>query len=275
MVTELPWKIVPKCWGCYEFDHLSDRAPLWMTQPYPVLMLSLAGEGILYRKEEPHENPVGPDFGRLYYLRAQSIRYVRGKECAPIHMIAFAFELEFENGPNFFDFYQLPLMFPPENEAVLCRELLAYNQIKAEDTVKGRFERQRILQVIVGRLLESALFRRDVALPQDQPRCTAAIKYLNVHYNEPLDIDHLAKLCAMSRPNFFRLFRREMGRTTQEFLCRKRLQEAQKLLLFSDLDIAEIAKQCGWRDPFHFSRLFHRETGGSPSAFRAAARRLE
>ena len=60
--------------------------------------------------------------------------------------------------------------------------------------------------------------------------------------------------------------------TAQEFQCRKRLQEAQKLLLTTELPVAEVARRTGWNDPFHFSRLFTRLTGRSPSAFRADCR---
>jgi AraC-like DNA-binding protein len=45
--------------------------------------------------------------------------------------------------------------------------------------------------------------------------------------------------------------------------------EARRLLLYSDLTVAQIADRLGFGDPAYFSRFFRREAGTAPTAFRA------
>lgn len=272
MACELKWNIIPYLIGCYEFDHPVDHPPLWMSQPYQILMLAFSGRGILHCREVPEVYPVDPETGSLYYLHAGLVRYVEVIGQEPLHLIAFAFDIEFENGLNFFDYYTLNARLPVAEQIAVGREIREINRIKNVDAPFERFERHRRMFVIAGRLLGLAEFRPGVQLPGSELRCAPAVHYLNNHFTEPLNIDLLAGLCAVSRPHFFRLFRKELGVSAQEFQCRKRLREAQSLLLSTDLSVAEVAWKTGWNDPFHFSRLFAHRTGRSPSAFRSSRR---
>src|SRR5262245_25887872 len=68
-------------------------------------------------------------------------------------------------------------------------------------------------------------------------------------------------------------------------LCRTRLRqtasarihgrlalEARRLLLYTDLTVAEVADRLGFADPAYFSRFFRREVGSPPAAYRALKR---
>ena len=66
-----------------------------------------------------------------------------------------------------------------------------------------------------------------------------------------------------------RLFREEMHTTPGRFLTDLRLQRAADLLL-SDGErtaVSEIARQCGFRDPLYFSRMFKKRYQASPSRY--------
>lgn len=52
------------------------------------------------------------------------------------------------------------------------------------------------------------------------------------------------------------------------WLRARRVLEAQRLLLYTDLTAAEIGHRLGFDDPSYFSRFFRRETGRSPTVFR-------
>ena len=50
----------------------------------------------------------------------------------------------------------------------------------------------------------------------------------------------------------------------------RRLEQAHDLLSRSNgVDVAEVALECGFGDPAHFSRLFHRTYGVPPTRFRS------
>ena len=54
----------------------------------------------------------------------------------------------------------------------------------------------------------------------------------------------------------------------QEYMISLRLREATKLLLDSDLSVAEIGMKVGWDNPFYFSKVFKTVIGVSPLHYR-------
>jgi AraC family transcriptional activator of pobA len=55
-----------------------------------------------------------------------------------------------------------------------------------------------------------------------------------------------------------------------QMLDDRALLEARRLLLYSQLSVADIAYAVGFDDPAYFSRFFARHVGQPPSAYRAA-----
>ena len=82
----------------------------------------------------------------------------------------------------------------------------------------------------------------------------------------------LAKRCGMSRQSFYSKFKQATGMAPLEYIRRKRLREAELLLLDGDAGIGEIAEKLRFSDQFHFSHLFKKVYGMSPLSFRKAGR---
>lgn len=59
------------------------------------------------------------------------------------------------------------------------------------------------------------------------------------------------------------------GRSPAQILDDRAMLEARRMLLYSNLTIAEVAFTLGFGDPAYFSRFFSRQTGVPPSAYRA------
>lgn len=57
-----------------------------------------------------------------------------------------------------------------------------------------------------------------------------------------------------------------------QVLLNRRLIEARRLLLYSDLSVSDCCHQTGFDDPAYFSRLFRRHVGQSPREFRMGRR---
>ncbi len=274
MADASSWTITPHLIGSYEFDHPADHPRIWMTQPFQVLMLTLSGRGILHRRDEsPWRFPVDTGEGSLYFLHDNLIRYVEVADNRPMHMIAFSFDIEFANGLGFFEYHTYPWEFTFEDKAVLTRTILEVNRLKGETSLSACIERERLMHVLSGRLLQNVERKAGIRLPEHTLRCAPAVDYLNKHFTEEFDIDRLVSLSAVSKPHFFRLFRQEFNMTPQEYQLKRRLREAEKLLHLTELPVKEVARLAGWNDPFHFSRLFTRRHGVSPRDFRNSLRR--
>ena len=96
----------------------------------------------------------------------------------------------------------------------------------------------------------------------------AAMAYIHDHATEPLSRRDIAQHIGITEDHLTFCFRQELGTTPIEYLQRYRINQAKRLLKGSRQTITEIALNVGFSDASYFSRIFRRETGMSPEAFR-------
>lgn len=104
-------------------------------------------------------------------------------------------------------------------------------------------------------------------LPMRMARVTL---WIERHLHEPIGIDQIAERCGVSNRSLGRLFQEVFDTTPKAFLSRQRLRRAADLLRGSDLNITEIARQCGFADNNYFSRVFRKQYGRAPREYRRA-----
>ena len=86
---------------------------------------------------------------------------------------------------------------------------------------------------------------------------------------KPLRIEDLARVSGLSRAHFSRVFSATEGMPPAEFVLRKRLQRAAKLLAQgANLSVKEISLMSGFEEPNYFAKVFRRYFGASPTEFR-------
>jgi len=101
-----------------------------------------------------------------------------------------------------------------------------------------------------------------------QAQVQQGVRYLTAHYAEPVSLLELAEQVSLHPSAFCRRFRALVGMPPMKYLEQLRMAEAERLLLNTDLHVQEIARRVGYPDPYHFSRVFRRSKGHSPSAYR-------
>jgi AraC family transcriptional regulator len=84
----------------------------------------------------------------------------------------------------------------------------------------------------------------------------------SAHYNAR----ELARLCDLSLRQLQRRFRREFGRSPQDWLNEKRLLAARTRLLCGE-PVKRVALELGFKQPSHFCREFKRMNHMTPSEF--------
>lgn len=140
----------------------------------------------------------------------------------------------------------------------------------------SRLMSPRIASRCTGLLLEHA------GLSVDTPQLMTS---LDVFQRDPLllKVDHwleknlsrgptiakLARSLGVSPRTLHRLTRREVSLSPVEFLLRRRIETACRLLERSPKSIYEVARNVGYSDGSVFSRAFRRRMGLSPNAYRA------
>ncbi|OBR67596.1 hypothetical protein A7K91_22190 [Paenibacillus oryzae] len=105
---------------------------------------------------------------------------------------------------------------------------------------------------------------------------TSLLKTLRERFCEPITIGEAAGMVNLSPNHFCKLFKKVTGKTFIDYLHTLRVQEAERLLLESDLPVTEIAERVGFSTITYFGRVFRKIRSQSPSSIRrdrAEARR--
>lgn len=89
---------------------------------------------------------------------------------------------------------------------------------------------------------------------------------------EPLTLAALPELCGYSREHIARSFRRYLNTSPSAYLNGRRLVRAALLLRNSSREIMEICYALGFNSPSYFYRLFVRQYGVAPKAYRVMGR---
>lgn len=97
------------------------------------------------------------------------------------------------------------------------------------------------------------------------------IDYFETHYSEKISLDQIAENMYLSSFYISKIFKSETGDTPIRHLIDIRLDRAKKLLESgTEGSIQEVASMVGYDDAYHFSKLFKKKYGISPSQVRRA-----
>ena len=100
------------------------------------------------------------------------------------------------------------------------------------------------------------------------------LAFIERHCLEPIGLREVALAMHRSPSHLTTIVRRTTGKTVQRWILAGRLAEAERRLLHTDERIDVLAERVGYRDATHFIRMFRRERGITPAAFRAQRLRL-
>lgn len=103
-----------------------------------------------------------------------------------------------------------------------------------------------------------------------------ALGYLAEHYADPdLSLEAVARHVHLNSAYLSGSFKKDTGRNLKRVIIDVRMEKAAALLLDTSLSVTNIAARTGYRNANYFSKLFHKETGFTPHAYRAAGGKAE
>lgn len=112
---------------------------------------------------------------------------------------------------------------------------------------------------------------RDVSLSQiDSERLGTARAIIDAQWSEKLTLGAIARQCGLNRTKLSRGFRELYRCSVGEALADRRLAEARRQLLATDLPVSVIGYRTGYSNNASFSRAFGRRFGQSPSELRSS-----
>ncbi len=87
------------------------------------------------------------------------------------------------------------------------------------------------------------------------------------NFAEPLDLDQLAAVAALSKYHFHRLFAATYGLTPAAYVSERRIERSQDLLRSTNLTVTEVCFAVGFSSLGSFSSRFRQIVGETPSEF--------
>ena len=100
-----------------------------------------------------------------------------------------------------------------------------------------------------------------------------AIDFMRENLEESIDLPAIAAVTGLSSSHFARQFRTATGVAPHQYLMRLRIDRARRLLGETHTHLVDIAFACGFANQEHLSRVFKRECGMAPAAYRRTLRR--
>ena len=146
-----------------------------------------------------------------------------------------------------------------------CREIL--------DGILEEFATRRILyRETVGVLLKGLLVQllrcSAVTASQSTRAVETILDHIHAHYDQPMSNALFSQLTGYHEYYLNRLFSKYTGSTIHQYILDVRISHAKKILLNTDLPLAEVAEQVGFNSNTYFSSYFRQVTGRSPAQFR-------
>ncbi|HWH72009.1 MAG TPA: AraC family transcriptional regulator, partial [Candidatus Sulfotelmatobacter sp.] len=155
------------------------------------------------------------------------------------------------------------VLSPTQTERQLLRELAR------QFSGIGAGNRERVLHVSLA-LLHLVISRPEIQWQADAP-CEGlqrAIRHMESHFHEPLKLQELARMAALSTRGFSKAFKRHQGLTPGRYLTQVRVRQTAELLARTEESLELVAEKVGFPNRYYLSRVFKRLTGDSPAHFR-------
>lgn len=92
--------------------------------------------------------------------------------------------------------------------------------------------------------------------------------YINAHYDEDFTLQDISAAIHVNPHHLAHVFKEQTGYSPKQYTIRRRLGEAQTLLITTRQPITQIATSVGFGNPCHFDSIFSKYIGMTPSRYR-------
>ncbi len=100
------------------------------------------------------------------------------------------------------------------------------------------------------------------------------ILFIERHIHEPLDLVQISSHVRISKQYLSQTFSKEYGKPIQMFVQEKKMEEAENLLRYSSMSIAEIASALSYCTQSYFTEVFKKNHGITPVQYRKSTKSL-
>lgn len=233
--------------------------------PFSSIGLILEGTGtICVDGQDLH-----PRAGQLYLLPAKSSQSFSTDLVHPYRKYFCHFELTCQN-EELFDLIRMPLCTDAKDCAYAEKLFIQMQETCQGSDIFSALKSKQLLLELVCYYMESCP-PGTVSLIEhsfDSP-LSDAVAYVEEHLNENVTVQQMAEAAGYHASHFTALFRQHLGISPGQFILSKKTERAAELLTATSMPVSAIAEALGFASQFYFSNFFKKQTGMTPSQYRA------
>ena len=197
--------------------------------------------------------------GRLFYLPKGSSYDVRETDDS----VCLAVNFDLEDSDVTFPFMQWGTAFSSRFEGAFKRLVREWERKDAGYVLKSK-------SILYDVLYHIQREHDPVYLSGAQrDRMSKAMDYIKEYYcKKDISMEELARESGLTASYFRSLFRKQFGKSPQQYVTELRMERAMELLRSNMLSVAQVAEQCGYNGQSYFCREFKKHVGIAPSRYR-------
>ena len=92
-------------------------------------------------------------------------------------------------------------------------------------------------------------------------------EYIKANLNQKISIKSLSDKACMSKATFYRLFKRELGMSPNDFILSEKINKAKQLLKYPGSKVVAVSFELGFTDANYFIKSFKKSVGITPGNY--------
>lgn len=161
------------------------------------------------------------------------------------------------------------ILFPKKSITGICKQISDFPELKGFRQISVLLELlQEMANTSARKSLASPCFYEKFPVMGNK-RIDKIISFINNNYTRSLKLNEVAEMANMNATAFCRFFKETTGKTFLQYVMDMRTGYACKLLTIGELDISQIAMECGFDSITHFNRTFKLLIKMTPTQYRS------
>ena len=154
-----------------------------------------------------------------------------------------------------------------ENVDFIFRKMLL--NYKSEGAASGYVGSAYLYELLV-ECFKNTVTEKKSLTSQENNIIKPVVNYINEHYKENITLQALATVAKVTPEHLCKVFKASMNMRPFEYLAKKRIQEAKRLISENRYSISQIGAMVGYDNNSYFCSVFKKYENISPSEFRGS-----
>lgn len=161
------------------------------------------------------------------------------------------------------------ILFPKAGNALVRETMEGFPELSGVRQIIGLLDLLEALATTSSRRTMASPYYYEKFPSFGSSRMDKIIAFINSNYTHALRLDEVAEKANMNSSAFCRYFKEVTGKTFLQYVMDMRIGYACKLLTLGDMEISQIAMECGFDSISHFNRMFKQLVQLTPTQYRS------